>query len=354
MQTKSYLVLILFTLVSLNVLAQNPFESLGVPDKDVKFLTLSQGRYAEFHKDKDYEIIGSVIIDMKNKKIAGFVDRDTLYKNANYELETTTRFFTMDRFSEKYIELTPYQYAGNNPICNVDINGDSIWVSTTNTTTNAQGNSTTQTTNYYYGQDSNGNWGFIDPSGNLYSGNNQFVNSVVGALSTIMNGGNAGNSLISNLAASSSNVKLLQTRSGNAEFQDPNNPQYDSYVKWNSNRAAPFQGQSFVSLAHELGHTQDRFNGTMDMNTWYTVTEQNGNSKAIPRAEIYATHIENQIRSENNLQLRTHYSVDPLGNGTGPRIIFNNSIQSKYYDSRGIANPNFRPIRRRRQTPFVY
>jgi uncharacterized protein RhaS with RHS repeats len=126
---------ILFNLLLVGVLfsntlqAQNPYSSLGIPDEDVKFLTLSQGRYPEFHKDKDFEIIGSVIIDMKNKKIAGFVDRDTLYKNANYELETTTRFFTMDRFAEKYIELTPYQYAGNNPILFIDINGDSISVS---------------------------------------------------------------------------------------------------------------------------------------------------------------------------------------------------------------------------------
>lgn len=116
-------------LFSTSLQAQNPFESLGVPDDEVKFLTLSQGRYAEFHKDKEYEIIGSVIIDMKNKKIAGFVDRDTLYKNVNYELETATRFFTMDRFSEKYVELTPYQYAGNNPILNIDVNGDSISIS---------------------------------------------------------------------------------------------------------------------------------------------------------------------------------------------------------------------------------
>ena len=108
--------LIAIMLFSTSLQAQNPFKSLGVPDEEVKFLTLSQGRYAEFHKDKDYEIIGSVIIDMKNKKIAGFVDRDTLFENANYELETTTRFLTMDPCSEMYVEVTPYNYVGNNPI----------------------------------------------------------------------------------------------------------------------------------------------------------------------------------------------------------------------------------------------
>lgn len=39
------------------------------------------------------------------------------------------RFFTHDRFAEKYYSITPYQYAANNPILLVDINGDSIDVS---------------------------------------------------------------------------------------------------------------------------------------------------------------------------------------------------------------------------------
>jgi len=37
------------------------------------------------------------------------------------------RFFTVDRFAEKYLDFSPYQYGANNPICNIDVNGDSIW-----------------------------------------------------------------------------------------------------------------------------------------------------------------------------------------------------------------------------------
>ena len=32
-----------------------------------------------------------------------------------------------DRFSEKYVSLSPYQYGANNPVNNIDVNGDSIW-----------------------------------------------------------------------------------------------------------------------------------------------------------------------------------------------------------------------------------
>ncbi len=38
------------------------------------------------------------------------------------------RFPAVDRFAEKYASMTPYQYGANNPISNIDINGDSIWV----------------------------------------------------------------------------------------------------------------------------------------------------------------------------------------------------------------------------------
>ncbi|WP_262352045.1 RHS repeat-associated core domain-containing protein [Bacteroides bouchesdurhonensis] len=37
------------------------------------------------------------------------------------------RWHVVDRRSEKYLSLSPYQYGANNPVNNVDINGDSIW-----------------------------------------------------------------------------------------------------------------------------------------------------------------------------------------------------------------------------------
>ena len=39
------------------------------------------------------------------------------------------RFTTADPMAEKYYSLSPYQYAANNPVCNIDVNGDSIWFS---------------------------------------------------------------------------------------------------------------------------------------------------------------------------------------------------------------------------------
>lgn len=38
------------------------------------------------------------------------------------------RFFTQDRFADKYLSMSPYQYGANNPLKYVDVNGDSIWI----------------------------------------------------------------------------------------------------------------------------------------------------------------------------------------------------------------------------------
>jgi RHS repeat-associated protein len=44
------------------------------------------------------------------------------------------RFFTQDRFADKYLEFTPYQYGANNPIKFIDINGDSLFIANTDKT----------------------------------------------------------------------------------------------------------------------------------------------------------------------------------------------------------------------------
>jgi len=61
------------------------------------------------------------------------------------------RFFTQDRFADNYYTMSPYQYAANDPIRNIDVNGDSIWT-TTNTVKQKDGSTITTHTTHITGK----------------------------------------------------------------------------------------------------------------------------------------------------------------------------------------------------------
>lgn len=256
------------------------------------------------------------------------------------------RFNKIDRFAEKYAGLSPYNFTANNPIHYSEVKGDSIKVAVRTRGDNNE----TITQNLYWGKNSEGESSFIDvATGNAYNGNNEFVMQVANGLRDISNSGETGSTLVESLVSSENNVQILKTKRGNNADNTAG-----TYVRWNpTNENGPPDGNnnlrpSWVGLSHELAHIEDFWDGGVNNNRWFAI----GND-AIPRAEIYATHIENKIRGERNLPLRTSYAVDPNGNPVGPRIITPNSRNSRYYDMNGSYNNNYSPINRR-QTPYRY
>lgn len=102
-------------------------------------------------------------------------------------------------------------------------------------------------------------------------------------------------------------------------------------------------GTSYTALGHELAHSLDRINGTLDKSNWYCVAIE-GKDKWIPVAEIFATHVENQLRAEHGIPLREYYAYDTMGGGVGPSLIDKNK-RSRYYANDGTHNPNFKVIK---------
>ncbi len=68
---------------------------------------------------------------------------------------------------------------------------------------------------------------------------------------------------------------------------------------------------AFVSLAHELAHAYDRFfDDIPDLNENFTIkTCPNKPETYFSTAEIYSVNVENLIRQEHNIPLRTRYGV---------------------------------------------
>ena len=252
----------------------------------------------------------------------------------------TGRFTTQDRFAEKYYAMSPYQYGANNPVRNIDINGDTI---VTTLTTKIDGKMAN--VNYTYRAGSDGQYGFFDSSGNKYSGNDSFMNNLSGALASLREG-SVGNELVEELMASSNVVNIANRKENGAA---PNG----TYIKWNSTKieggldhTGNIVRPPFIGLGHEMAHIQDVWRGTYDSSIWFTVKQKNGRIRKIQNAEKYSTHIENLLRSEHNLPLRSYYTdVEYPEAGL---LIPNTRISLFYKQKEKIGSRYFPSI------PFVY
>jgi RHS repeat-associated protein len=207
---------------------------------------------------------------------------------------TIGRFNRIDRFSEKYNSLSPYQYGANNPVLYIDVNGDSIMISHRGERIVYQdGNLTWAGTGQTYDGKA------FNKKGDLKG----FVGQSVKALNAIRTGGKSGNELISNLQNDSRYTKISKgdnSATGISVSWDPNSTSGGLDESGGTSRPA------FIGLAHELGHAWDLLeDGKQDQSEWFTAP----NGQVKPKAEQYASHWENLIRAENGLNLRTHYAT---------------------------------------------
>ncbi|MFV0507243.1 MAG: RHS repeat-associated core domain-containing protein, partial [Bacteroidales bacterium] len=261
------------------------------------------------------------------------------YYGARYYNPRASQFLSTDRFAEKYPYASPYQYCLNNPINAIDVNGDSISIVFNSVVTAPNGNSSIKTDSYHYGQDNNGNYSFLDASGNSYSGNDPFVSQVSAALGKLRQG-RAGRKLVDELVNSSNNTQIVSRNYNSADVSG------GQYVTWNptlTTGGPDINGNTnrdpFVSLVHELAHVQDVWNGTIDRSTWF----RNGKDNIL-NAEKYATHIENQIRSEHNISLRASYAVGANGGIHSNSRIINGNRESLFFNTTRTIDYSMPPI----------
>jgi RHS repeat-associated protein len=262
----------------------------------------------------EYVPFGEVFIEERNNTWntpylfnAKELDEETgnYYYGKRYYEPRISQFLSVDRFAEEYPSISSYAYCANNPLKYTDPTGDTIRVSIYN--------ATAQTINsYYYGADANGNYGFIGSDGALYQGNDSFANSLTTALGKLREKG-AGRALVDDLANSTNTVTISNSKE-NATYAESNT------IGWNDANANPGSFRpGFVGLGHEMGHIQAVWNNITFPGTMPTLD----NGKKIDDSEIYTTHIENQIRAEHGIPLRTHYAYDIMGNGVNSTRVLN-------------------------------
>ncbi|MBI2282849.1 MAG: hypothetical protein HYU71_03975, partial [Bacteroidetes bacterium] len=245
-------------------------------------------------------------------------------------------FHNQDRFADKYFSLTPYQYAANNPVRNIDINGDSVW--------------TAVGSNRYYWSHDKDYEGWHDASGNQVASQNSFMKDVNGALG-LMNLTKEGSAMLSELTSSTNNVTIENSttndfKADNAtkayETQLRNDPALANSsavipasasaggsggtVRWNPNGANVWvldksgnvvqQSNATTNLGHELFHAKDANRGLLDSRL----------EQGLKRDEWQASYKENIMRGQLGAPTRTNYrtAYDPntgINTPTTPRIV---------------------------------
>jgi len=257
------------------------------------------------------------------------------------------RWLTQDPQADETFNVSPYTYCANNPIKYIDPNGERIIV-----------HDPTNNNREYEWKQVAGKWGFYDSDNQIYEGNDPFILSVISALTYLMYGpdessmsgghgsgggpggpGTFGYNFIKGLADRSETVEIVRHYETNKFV-----PGENAGIWW-----VPFvvkpkipttngveDNIPAIALAHELAHAEDYFNGTMKKNkVWISkqYLEQNNYKfdDHIYDREKYATHIENKIRAQYGLPLRTHYAVSTDGVPIECTAILNHQSESIFY-----------------------
>ena len=244
------------------------------------------------------------------------------YGARNYDA-SLGRFMNIDRFAEKYESITPYQYTLNNPIKFVDVNGDYVYVFGDDNTRYKYDNGK------YYSY--NNDTGEYDTEHKVKKGS--FLSKISGLLGQISGGGEVGSGLIDFFSGSKHDLTINNGKdSQDKKFAIGSSVFFDVDTDTPLDTTEGEQSSLFTDLAHEIAHAKssETKEPTRDLIWYWSFT------KEITLDEINASHIENQIRAENNLPLRTHYSRNSNGSPYEPSRLIDRRGNSTHFGSDNI------------------
>jgi len=227
------------------------------------------------------------------------------YGARNYDA-AIGRYFNKDRFSEAYADLNPYQYTANNPIKFIDVNGDYIYIFDNNE-------------NYRYEKgkvqkrNEDGKWE------EHYADEGSYLSQVLGFLIEITgNDENSFGSLFLSLFENENiDVNIRQNNSTKKNIKGKNITQEITiYTSFDQKGSIQTTGGSekitqnyHITLFHELGHgfANNVFSSTVLNAVWVKDVPTTIGTVDLPKSEVFASMVENMLRLEQGLNLRTHY-----------------------------------------------
>ncbi|MGB0523809.1 MAG: RHS repeat-associated core domain-containing protein, partial [Flammeovirgaceae bacterium] len=238
------------------------------------------------------------------------------------------RFHKVDRFAESYHTFTPYHYGLNNPIMNIDVNGDYVRIFS------SDGNASYIYQNgklHHYTQDSEGNV----TVGEEYKGDgngkyhDSFVQQAFDDLNKI-NSVDEGQTVINELTSSSAvyNIKyidhIVKDMGYDQLYADGSIPEHYQNLGLLNSRYNPELKTLYVGSGTATGHFDVNFNSLFvtGHELFHAYQDEIGslerlsiskNSQGVRLREVQAVGFESYLRAKLNIQgygVRTDYSAE--------------------------------------------
>ncbi|MCY0979408.1 hypothetical protein PGH12_04720 [Chryseobacterium wangxinyae] len=236
------------------------------------------------------------------------------------------RWGVMDNYSENYNSLSPYNYVAGNPIKYIDINGEWIYINDQNGSQYRYHNGATQ-------HKVDGKWTGVDET-TL----SDYVIQTVSALSYLDKNTSIGNTMINYFDQGGKNRDInFNYTSGDSQIRHAIsniidiNPNSRKGVWTTLGKDAKYS-PLYSIIAHEMGHVYGNF-------ALGEIAQPDGRfGPDATTAEIYGSHVENIIRAETGLPLRTNYGSNCIGSRCIPNNngrLIDNAGSSIYYNSDG-------------------
>ncbi|MDR2036491.1 MAG: hypothetical protein LBQ60_01060 [Bacteroidales bacterium] len=290
----------LLPLCSLYAQDENPFAKYGY---DVKVVTLTNGRFPEFH-DRDKVVqIGSVLFNTDSMTITGDVEIDTtaMWLDAH----TVSRWISPDPLAEKYYHISPYAYCANNPIKYIDPDGRKIVIILGRN----ESGQISQSLEYKQSK-------LYNLNGAEYNGNDAFGVNVGETLNNLMkvedNKDNFVQKVVSTLENSDKthyieNDPYGSNRARSLDYNEAEkgNPTGSHVIVTLDANSEGGGDTPETNLGHELSHSYDYDQGN---NKGQTSIPPSSKSPT----EIRAVNFENRIRNFFKMELLTTYGGRPI------------------------------------------
>jgi len=283
---------------ALNAFTQTPYDNFA-PEQNVKSMIElpkmqfkvantdpnSKIRYIEFDEstlslnllNANDSILGTLVLSPNDKK-----------------------FLTMDRFAEKYPNISPYAYCLNNPVRNIDPTGDEVWI--------------------YYDDENGKRQQMLYTANMKYEGNNAFVSTSVNYLNSMYS--NGGSDVLDVLIGSKNSFNMVNQMPTDSKGNVLDAMQFNEAVGGGGNIYAGLLMSSnysdytkLESTSHELFHGFQSENGQGGASIFNEV-----------EADVYSSVI--TTNWANSTDYFGALSSNGLGNGTAAGDLYQTSFSN--------------------------